>query len=137
MSVDERGGQPGIDDPLRIDGRMAGRLHDSACWKPAVQGSVGEVLGIAADVGGVGGIGGDARDAEELDELVHVALLVGGAVGVEVVLRHARKPSVTATRAASVVAFPKRTLVVPLHVSPGGRPSWPFESCPQGPSGFP
>ena len=50
----------------------------------------GQVLGVAPDVRGVIGIGGDAGDAEELDELVHVALLVGGAVGVQVVLRHAR-----------------------------------------------
>ena len=82
-------GQLRVDDPLGVDGRVARRLDDLGMLEAGGAGRGGEVLGVATDVGGVRGIGGDAGDAEELDELVHVALLVGGAVGVQVVLRHA------------------------------------------------
>ncbi len=88
VAVDERGGQLRIDDSLGVDGRVACRLDDLGMLKAGGAGRGGEVFGVAADVGRVGGIRRDAGDAEELDELVHVALLVGGAVGVEVVLRH-------------------------------------------------
>ena len=83
-------GRFGIDDTLGVDGRVARRLDELGVLEAGGPGGGGEVLGVAPDVGGVRRIGGDARDPEELDELVHVALLVGGAVGVEVVLRHAR-----------------------------------------------
>ncbi len=89
VAVDERGRELRVDDSLGVDGRMARRLHDLGMLEAGSAGRVGEVFGVAADVGRMGGIRRDAGDAEELDELVHMALLVGGTVGVEVVLRHA------------------------------------------------
>ena len=90
MPVDERRGQVGIDDALGIYGRVALRLDELGAKEAGRPGRLGEILGIAPDVCGVAGIGGDAGDSEELDELFNVVLLMGGAIGVEVVLRHPR-----------------------------------------------
>ena len=89
VSIDERRRQFGIDHPLGVDGGVALRLDELAVLETGGSSRDREVLRVATDVRGVRGIGGDARDAEELDELVHVALLVGGAVRVQIVLRHA------------------------------------------------
>ena len=88
VAVDERCRERGIHEALRVHRGVPRRLEDLGMVESHLSSLSREVLRVAPDVGRVGGIGRDARDPERLDELVDVALLVGGAVGVEIGVRH-------------------------------------------------
>ena len=84
VSIDQRGRKRGVDHALGIDGGMARGLHQLGSLKANLERLGDQVFRVAAHVGRMSGVGRDAGDPEELDELVHVALLIGRAVGVQV-----------------------------------------------------
>ena len=91
VPVDQDGGQRRVLDALRVDRRVTRGL-DQLCGREAgVAGSPSEVFGAAADVAVMGRVGRDRRDPAELDQLIDEAVLVGGAVGIEVGGAHPRR----------------------------------------------
>ena len=88
VAVDECRRQRRIHEALGVDRGMPGGFDELGVVKADLASLGGEVLGVAPDVGGMCRIGRDAWDPEGGNQLVDVALLIAGAVVIQVRIWH-------------------------------------------------